>query len=655
MNYIQASSRLWRILYYKAKTMRIPESKIEEIRSAASIVDVISGYVQLRKRGRNYIGLCPFHPEKTPSFTVSEEKQIFHCFGCHAGGNVYKFLMDYEKISFVEAVQELAKQLGIEIEYESTPGDERQSEQELLYDINTEAAKYFYNNLQNSDEGEIARKYLKERKIKPQTITTFGLGYALKGWENFLSVAKEKKLDLDRVTELGLAGKNDEGRPASPAGRYYDKFAGRLIFPIFSPNGRVVAFAGRILEERESAKGGAKYLNSPESSIYIKGRVLYGLSFAKDEIRKLDKAILVEGYMDLISLYQSGIKNVVAVSGTALTEEQVQLLSRYSKNVVLLFDADTAGIKASMRSIELLLKRDIEVKIAALPSGEDPDSFINNYGKEKFEETISYAQNFLEYQSEYYEKQGMFNDPAKMSEAIRELVKSAALINDELKRNLLIKSIAKKFNLREILIEKELEKILKKEKSFRKSTKPVSEEDSSKRIIETTSNTKITDSEFSNEKEIIKLLFEGDKEAIDLIIHHVDQDDFNIAFNQKLFMLVTEAYEEGEPVVAGAIIDKIEDEKLKSYLREVTFEKYGISKIWDDLYPANVKQVLIRYAKDTLKKFKLQKITREINENHKRLEEATEENKKLGIMKKNIDLEKEKATVIKELSSEEVL
>src|SRR3972149_4355984 len=377
--------------------MRIPESKIEEIRSAASIVDVISGYVQLRKRGRNYLGLCPFHSEKTPSFTVSEDKQIYHCFGCHAGGNVFKFLMDYEKISFIESVQELAAQLGIDIEYESSPGDEKQSEQEVFYDINTEAAKYFYNNLHNSDEGEIVRKYLQERKIKTQTIKTFGLGYALRGWENFLN-------------------------------------------------------------------------------------------FAKDEIIKLDKAILLEGYMDLISLFQAGIKNVVAVSGTALTEEQVQLLSRYTKNVVLLFDADTAGIKASMRSIELLLKKDVEVKIAALPGGEDPDSFINNYGKEKFEEIISYAQNFLEYQSGYFEKQGMFNDPAKMTEAIRELVKSAALINDELKRNLLIKTIAKNFSLREILIENELEKILKKEKATAKVSKPIAGENAFKEILNVSSD-----------------------------------------------------------------------------------------------------------------------------------------------------------------------
>ncbi len=626
--------------------MRINESKIEEIRSSSSIVDVISGYVQLRKRGRNYLGLCPFHTEKTPSFTVSEDKQIYHCFGCHAGGNVFKFLMDYEKISFIEAVQELANRLGIEIEYESAPGDERQNELELLYDINTEAAKYFYNNLHNSDEGEIARKYLQERKIKPQTMKTFGLGYSLRSWENFLNFAKEKKLDLERVTELGLIGRNDDGRS-------YDKFSGRLIFPIFSPNGHVIAFAGRVLDEREKA---AKYLNSPESQIYYKGRILYGLSFAKDEIRKLDKAILVEGYMDLISLFQAGVKNVVAVSGTALTEDQVQLLSRYSKNVVLLFDADTAGIKASMRSIELLLKRDVEVKIATLPSGEDPDSFINNYGKEKFDETVSYAQNFLEYQSGYYEKQGLFTDSSKMAEAIRDLVKSAALINDELKRNLLIKTIAKKFNLREILIENELEKVLKKEKISSKITKSVSGKNAAKENLNFSSDIKITDSEFSTEKEIIKLLFEGDKDVIELIIQHIDQYDFNVPFNKELFLLVTEAVEEGEPVVAGALLNKLGDEKSGAYLRELTFEKHGISRIWDDIYPgANVKQVLMKYAKDTLKKFKLQKISREINMNHKKLEEAEEENVKIEIMKRNRELEKEKNLIVKELNSEEVV
>ncbi len=345
--------------------MNISERKIEEIRSAVNIVDVISDKVTLRKRGKNFLGLCPFHNEKTPSFTVSEDKQIYHCFGCHNGGNAFKFLMEYEKISFVEAVQELAQQAGINIEYNDEGAEERQSEQEILYDINSIVGRYFSDNLRLSDEGEIGRKYFEKRNIKDKTIREFGLGYSFASKDNLVNFLSAKKVDLEKALQLGLIGKANDGR-------LYDKFSGRIIFPIFSSHGRVIAFAGRILEKRDNA---AKYLNSPESIIYYKGKILYGLSHAKDEIRKRNKAILVEGYMDLISLYQNGIKNVVAVSGTALTDDQVQLLSRYTKNVFLLFDADTAGIKASMRSIELLLKKDIEIKIISLPSGEDPDSY----------------------------------------------------------------------------------------------------------------------------------------------------------------------------------------------------------------------------------------------------------------------------------------
>jgi DNA primase len=549
--------------------------------------------------------------------------------------------MDYEKVSFVEAVQELAKQLGIEIEYESTPGDEKQSEQELFYDINTEAAKYFYNNLQNSEEGEVARKYLKERKIKPQTITSFGLGYALRGWEHFLNFAKEKKLDINRVSELGLIGKSDE----TPAGRYYDKFSGRLIFPIFSPNGRVVAFAGRILDEREKA---AKYLNSPESSIYIKGRILYGLSFAKDEIRKLDKAILVEGYMDLISLHQSGIKNVVAVSGTALTEEQVQLLSRYTKNVVLLFDADTAGIKASMRSIELLLKKDIEVKIAALPSGEDPDSFINNYGKEKFEEIIAYAQNFLEYQSGYYEKQGMFSDPARMTEAVRELVKQLSLIQDEIKRKFLIQDISKKFSLREILIEKELDKYLNaKERTIKSSlkTKVNSLNDISRKV---SIDSEIPEHLFFMEENLIKLLLKGNKNIHEIIIDQIKEDDYLNSTHKKIATIIYNSYQHENNNNISDYLTLIDDGIIQNYIRELLLEKYAFSRKFDEQYPSvSQNEILLREALDTINKFQLEKILIEIKKNHDFLENANSKEEEESLLNIINDLNEERSILLR--------
>lgn len=618
--------------------MRISESKIEEIRNSISIVDLISEYVQLRKRGKNYIGLCPFHSEKTPSFTVSEDKQIYHCFGCHNGGNVFKFLMEYKKISFVESIQELAEQLGIEILQDEDGYTERQSEQENYYDINTEAARYFSNNLLNDKEGEIARNYFQKRNIKPQTMRAFGLGYALNGWENIVNFLKEKNIDLDKALQLGLIGRNNDGR-------VYDKLPGRIIFPIFSPNGRVVAFAGRILGEQDK---GAKYINSPESIIYTKGRILYGLSHAKDEIRKLDKAIIVEGYMDLISLYQAGIKNVAAVSGTALTEDQVQLLSRYTKNVVLLFDADTAGIKASMRSIEILLKQDFEVKIATLPKGEDPDSYVIKFGKEAFDEIIKRAENFLEYQTAYYEAQGMFNEPAKMAEAIRDLVKPIALVDDELKRNLLIRSVARRFNLREKLLESELDKALEfQKKQNRIQTQRIMRQDEIQPQTLIIPEMKSVPNYFYNaEKELIRLMFENDKDVIGIIIHYINEDNLLVDLHRQIFNVVKSEFEVNGNLNPASLIAKLDDEEIQSYLREITIEQYNVSSTWLKNNPSVTPEIILkRYAKDLIIKYKQLQIDAQILKNFQAIENADNEQRSIELMKENQELEKEKKLI----------
>ena len=623
--------------------MRIPESKIEEIRASASIVDIISDHVQLRKRGKNYIGLCPFHSEKTPSFTVSEEKQIFHCFGCHTGGNVFKFLMEYEKISFVEAVQELAEKLGITLEYDEQAGAEKQSEQELLYEINTTVARYFSDNLLHSEKGEIARKYFENRKIKTQTMRSFGLGYAFPGRDDVVNFLTEKKVDIERSLSLGLISSYEDGR-------LYDKFSGRIIFPIFSPNGRVVAFAGRVLEAEQKA---AKYLNSPESLIYIKGRILYGLSHAKDEIRKLDKAIIVEGYMDLISLNQNGIKNVVAVSGTALTDEQVQLLSRYTKNVVLLFDSDIAGIKASMRSIEILLKRDMDIKIASVPAGEDPDSFVNKYGKEKFDEIIQKAQNFLEYQSAQYEAQGMFNEPAKMAEAIRELVKPVALINDELKRTLLIKNIAKKFNLREMLLEDELTKTINEiNKNLVRETerKEMSQKVREKAAVSKMSKPKIvTESNTINERELVELLFMGDENTINKIFENIQIEDFEIEMHRNLAKLVFDTFNDKEELSAGALLDKINNENEQNYLIEIISDKYSLSNRWEQVSDSTTHNKLSpKYLSDIIRKKRIEILNKMIEKNFKLLESTQDEEELLKLMKNEMELKNERSSLLKE-------
>jgi DNA primase len=618
--------------------MRIPENKIEEIRSSANIVDIISEYIPLRKRGKNFLGLCPFHTEKTPSFTVNEEKQIYHCFGCHAGGNVYKFLMEYEKISFIEAVQDLAKRLGISIEFDENINEEKQSEQEAFYDINTITARYFLDNLLNSAEGETAREYFTKRKIKLQTIRAFGLGYSLNGWENFIEFAKEKKIDLEKAMQLGLIGKNNDGR-------LFDKFSGRIIFPIFSPNGRVVAFAGRILDNRE---GTAKYLNSPESLIYTKGKILYGLSFSKDEIRRQDKAVLVEGYMDLISLYQNGIKNVVAVSGTALTEDQVQLLSRYTKNVVLLFDADTAGIKASMRSIELLLKRDMEIKIISLPAGEDPDSYINNYGRDKFEELIKYAQNFMEFQSAYFESLGMFDDPAKTAEAVRELVKPAALINDELKRSLLLKAISKKFNLREKLLEKELDLVLvqHKKQANLEAERKLKEET---KIDAAIKDKLVPEHIFLLEKDILKILLEGNADIVDIILNNINEEELGSQLHKSIISIIRNMYNLKKEINANALLMEINDEIVQNYIRDLILEKYSVSKKLEDLYPGPSRnEILFKETKDMVNKFKVLKLLMELKSNEAYLKNSGSRDEEETIMHNIREIHSEIKVIYKE-------
>jgi DNA primase len=352
--------------------------------------------------------------------------------------------------------------------------------------------------------------------------------------------------------------------------------------------------------------------------------------------------------MDLISLYQNGIKNVVAVSGTALTEDQVQLLSRYTKNVVLLFDADTAGIKASMRSIELLLKHDIEVKIITLPSGEDPDSYINKYGKDDFDELIRKAQNFLEYQTAYYESQRYFEDHNKTAEAIRELVKLLSLIEDELKRNLLLKSISKRFNLREKLLEIELDKILKRQGG---------QETSRMRIKDGRPNREKSGLQFATlesksgmnyvlEKELVKLLYEGNKEIIGLIFNQFTPDDFKFQFHQDLVRVVYEAYQNSEDLSASSLVAKVNDEEQQAYLLEITFDKYSISKTWDELNPVFEDEILLhKFALDTVKNFRITIIEDKIAANHERIEIVENEEEKLEIMKENIELEKDKKMI----------
>ncbi len=619
--------------------MKIPQEKILEIKNSVSIVDFISAYVQLRKAGKNYRGLCPFHQEKTPSFVVSEDKQIFHCFGCHEGGTVFQFLMLFKKISFPEAVKEVAEYAGITIQYEEGYDPAVKDELEILYEINVLAAKFFANKLYESIEGQPARDYLEGRKIKLATQRNFGLGYAPNSWSALKNYFEEHKVDLDKAGELGLLDRKDQSA-------FYDKFRDRIIFPIFSTNGRVIAFGGRVLQKDQKT---AKYLNSPESKLYSKRKTLYGLYQAKEEIMKVDKAILVEGYMDLISLFQSGIKNVVASSGTALTDEQVKLLSRFTHNIVVLFDADAAGQKAAMRSIETLLKNDFEIQMLTLPQGEDPDSFILKYGKEEFEERLHRADNFLEYQMKQFENAGMLEDPAKQAEAVRELVRNIAFINDELKRGLHIRNIARKFNLREKLIEAELEKYLeqnKRKEQYKEQRKSSEDPIPSVSPLPQSTEFKIYKNGLGEkfEREVIELLFEGNEEIIGYIFDHIQPEEFVDGNFKSIAKTVFDLYRK-DVVNPSELIEALETDELKNFVRSIALSEEEISRKWSELNPDGfIKKDLLKYTADVVKRYRIARIDELIKEANEKITSA-DENEVIELLDYVRELQLEKKTI----------
>jgi DNA primase len=364
----------------------ISQDKIAEIRRRASIVEVISDHVTLKKAGRNHLGLCPFHAEKTPSFTVSEEKGIYHCFGCQSGGSVFHFLMNYEHLSFPEAVEQVAKRYGIAVERQvGGRNDQESGEREKFYLVNERAALNYQKILHSHPEGRKALQYLEARGVDEATARKFMLGYAPQGGSNLFKLFNQENISANDACRLGLIGQRG---PQS----FYEKFFARVIFPIVSPAGKVVAFGGRVLDNALP-----KYLNSSETPLFHKGSTLYGLHHAKDGIRQSDRAVVVEGYLDVIALSQHDVPYAVATLGTALTPDHVRVLSRYTKNIIALFDGDEAGRKAASRSFEIFLEGGLLGRAAFLPKGEDPDSFVRSQGKAALEGVLDQAVPLADY------------------------------------------------------------------------------------------------------------------------------------------------------------------------------------------------------------------------------------------------------------------
>lgn len=432
---------------------KIDQETVRRILDTADIVDVVSDFVSLKRRGANYIGLCPFHNERTPSFSVSKSKGICKCFSCGKGGSPVNFIMLHEQMGYQEALRYLAKKYNIEIkEHEMTDRErEEATERESLLAVNEFAMLHFEHNIAETDEGRnVGRAYFRERGISDAMIKKFRLGYAIDRRDELISAATSRGYKTERLLQTGLAGKSERGD-------LYDRFRGRVIYPVFSISGKVVAFGGRVLR---ADKPGGKYVNSPESIIYSKSRELYGLYQAKPAIVKHDKCILVEGYMDVISMFQSGVENVVASSGTSLTEGQIRLIHRFTDNVTVIYDSDAAGIKASLRGIDMLLSEGLNVKVLLLPDGDDPDSFAQNHSSTEVEEYIkAHETDFIKFKTGIL-LQDAGSDPIRRSKVIGDIVRSIAVIPSEISRDLYIKECAFALDIDDRVLAHEVQKCL---------------------------------------------------------------------------------------------------------------------------------------------------------------------------------------------------
>lgn len=433
--------------------MRIDEATIERIRQSADIADVIGDYVSLKKKGANLWACCPFHGEKSPSFSVSPAKGIYKCFGCGKAGDSIRFIMDIEGLGYGEALRHLAKKYGIEIQ-ETQLSDEQQlaqNERESLLIALNYAKNYYQNNLFQHEEGQsIAYPYFKERGFSDKTIRTFELGYSLENWDAFTKEALKNGYNLDILVKAGLTilKQNEQENPQQNQ-KTFDRFRNRVTFPIHNVSGKVIAFGARILKNDKSQ---AKYLNSPETEVYHKSNVLYGIFQAKNAIRTKDVCYLVEGYTDVISLHQAGIENVVASSGTSLTIEQIRLIARFSQNITVLYDGDPAGIKASLRGMDMILKEGLNVKLVIFPEGEDPDSYVQKIGSDAFINHIQeHATDFIAFKANFLLKEAG-DDTVKQAQLAMEIAESLANVGDPVKRSLFLQQTSKITNISEAII-----------------------------------------------------------------------------------------------------------------------------------------------------------------------------------------------------------
>lgn len=660
----------------------INKETIQRIMDATNIVDVIGQFVSLKQRGANHIGCCPFHNEKTPSFYVSPSKGIFKCFGCGKSGNAVGFLMEHEHYSYPEALHWLADKYNITIEEEQMTEEQRekQTERDGLFHVSEFAQKYFADLLYNNEMGRaIGLSYFHQRGLSDEIIKTFGLGYCLDKWDDFTSHARRNGYSDAVLGKTGLTVFKEDGK-------IFDRFRGRVMFPIYSISGRVLGFSGRVLSKEKQV---AKYVNSPDSDIYNKSHILYGLYQARNAIGKANKCYLVEGNVDVVSMHQSGVCNTVASCGTSLTIEQIRLIKRYTPNVTVLYDGDSAGIKAALRAVNLLFEESMHVRVVLFPDGEDPDSYAQKYGSTRLQEYLrDHEENFVKFKTRVL-LDDIENDPIRKAEVLKEIVRTIALVPDMIERQEYIKQTASKLNVSESVLTQELAKTMatNAQKAWKEQQRnnpdntpeqqpapPQPHTDTPGDAPEPTpapiSGERPAESQ---EKHLVWLLINHGSKQIpqdgideagnpcqinlpiaEIIVDEISENDltFDNPIFQQIYNLFQQAVQNGQPLPDANYFAMNPDTLLRNTALTLMLNPYNVSPKWKEkkIYIPSPENHLRQDLKESILTFKQKKIDHELEKNAFQLRNCTDPDDSIILMSQRNKLIEIRLKVCNELN-----
>jgi DNA primase len=557
----------------------IPDDKVEEVRAASDILDVVGEHVQLKRQGTNYFGLCPFHNEKSPSFSVNPSMGVYKCFGCGVAGDVFSFVTRYLHVSFPEAVRLLAQKAGIDLPAEGSDEPVNTENDEIFHALRF-AGRFFHHVLTATPEGAEALKYLRSRGFSNETITRFGLGFAPDRWDALLRAADEQHIRPETLEKAGLVVPRPKGDG------HYDRFRGRVIFPIMSASGNLVGFGGRILQ---SGSDQAKYINSPETRVYHKSEILYGLFHARQEMRRTEEVLLVEGYTDVIALHQAGIANVVSVSGTSLTTEQVKIIGRYAKRVIMLFDADAAGVGAARRSIDLALEEGLHVYGLSLPEGEDPDSYVTKNGGDGFREYArKNRRDFVAFKVDLARISGVEDSPEAAIGTARSVLESISRMPDPLARESFVRHASELLRIPDITLFEVLAEIERKRagRSRRRANveageaAPASGEERRRAIAAQPSPAEPDGSISPEESALLRLMLEHGTTMVELILGHMSVEEFSDGIARRAARALLELYQKGA-VDRKAFLEGHFGDDLREMAAALLVDRHTPSENWE--------------------------------------------------------------------------